>query len=383
MINMINALGNTSATQLSLKAKIDQKRIENFLLKNLDKIKSSYLMKDSYFVELFNCLEKNKKLNFQINKHEEIFILRRNNLQEILKYILFRYKFRISGKNKINSDFPQYILIELVSACNFTCVFCFQSDKSFRKKPFVGVMKMELLKKVVDEADELGIGAVTFASRGEPTLHKNFCEIIQYTASKPNIFEVKVNSNGSFLTEKIAHAVFKNNVTQFVISADHYIKEEYEKLRVGGNFEKVIKNLSMFKNIRDKYYKNCNTEIRVSGIDATKKIDKDKFANFWSDKCDHVTIGDPFEMSSTYENTPKPELVQPCEFLWDRMYVWYDGKANPCDLDYKSKLTFGNLNQDSIQKVWNSQIINNLRKMHLNNNRNKLIPCDRCGAEFD
>ena len=383
MINMINALGNTSATQLSLKAKIDQKRIENFLLKNLDKIKSSYLMKDSYFIEMFNCLEKNKKLNFQINKHEEIFILRRNNLQEILKYILFRYKFRISGKNKINSDFPQYILIELVSACNFTCVFCFQSDKSFRKKPFVGVMKMELLKKVVDEADELGIGAVTFASRGEPTLHKNFCEIIQYTASKPNIFEVKVNSNGSFLTEKIAHAVFKNNVTQFVISADHYIKEEYEKLRVGGNFEKVIKNLSMFKNIRDKYYKNCNTEIRVSGIDATKKIDKDKFASFWSDKCDHVTIGDPFEMSSTYENTPKPELVQPCEFLWDRMYVWYDGKANPCDLDYKSKLTFGNLNQDSIQKVWNSQIINNLRKMHLNNNRNKLIPCDRCGAEFD
>ena len=21
-------------------------------------------------------------------------------------------------------------------------------------------------------------------------------------------------------------------------------------------------------------------------------------------------------------------------YLWDRMYVWFDGKVNPCDADY-------------------------------------------------
>ena len=37
----------------------------------------------------------------------------------------------------------------------------------------MGVMDFELYKKIIDEADELGVGAVTIASRGEPTLHKN------------------------------------------------------------------------------------------------------------------------------------------------------------------------------------------------------------------
>ena len=38
--------------------------------------------------------------------------------------------------------------------------------------------------KIVDEADNLGVGAVTLASRGEPTLHKNLKDMLKYLNTK-------------------------------------------------------------------------------------------------------------------------------------------------------------------------------------------------------
>ena len=115
--------------------------------------------------------------------------------------------------------------------------------------------------------NEIGVGAITLASRGEPTMHKKFGEMLSYVNEKENIFEVKVNTNGTFLTDDICHAIFKNNVTQMVISSDHYIKEDYERLRVGSNFEKVVSNVDNLFNIRKKFYPNSITEIRISGVD--------------------------------------------------------------------------------------------------------------------
>ena len=65
------------------------------------------------------------------------------------------------------------------------------------------------------------------------------------------------------------------------------------------------------------------------------------------------------------------------------MYIWFDGKTNPCDADYKSYLSFGNVKNDTIKNVWNSHKINTLRNDHLNKKRKKVVPCDRCGVDFE
>ena len=240
---------------------------------------------------------------------------------------------------------------------------------------------MELFKKVVDEADNLGVGAITLASRGEPTLHKNFTQMLDYLSSKKNIFEIKINTNATFLTEEVSKSIFKNKVTQVVISADHYQKEEYERLRKNSNFEKILKNVDNLYNIR-KLYKDNMTEIRISGVDADKNLNREKFKNFWITRSDHVTASYPFERWNTYENHIHEEINDPCENLWDRMYVWFDGKVNPCDADYKSYLSFGNLNDNSINEVWNHKKIDKLRFDHLASKRKDYNPCDRCGASF-
>ena len=355
-------LGRGVITQKTINEIVNKKDIEFFLFENIDKIENILKKKpDKFGNEIFNYLKKQKKLIFELNKHEELFVLKqKKNLSKVFKYLTHRYKFLLCGKNKINIGYPPYLLIEPVSTCNLRCPFCFQVDKSFTRKPYMGVMKLELFKKIIDEANELEIGAVTLASRGEPTMHKKFTDMLEYLNRKENIFEIKTNTNGSFLNEKICHSIFKNNITQVVISADHYLKKNYERLRLGSNFEKTVKNVDMLFNIRKNYYPDSITEIRISGIDNERNLDRKKFKEFWIRRCDHVTAGYPLERWNTYANKTHPNINDPCENLWDRMYIWFDGKVNPCDADYKSNLSYGNFNNESIKKIWNDKIIVNV-----------------------
>ena len=60
------------------------------------------------------------------------------------------------------------------------------------------------------------------------------------------------------------------------------------------------------------------------------------------------------------------------------MFVWWDGKVNPCDYDYKSKLSLWNVKEKNISDIWNSKEYNNYRNLHLNKQRKNIYPCDRC-----
>jgi radical SAM protein with 4Fe4S-binding SPASM domain len=370
---------------------------QDIISKNLETIKISNIFKiinplipelkkkyDSPFLDIINDeIKISKFFNYvelyKASKMIEIKI----KTHRVINYLYFRYQFNLASNQKKVFDHPPYLLIEPNAACNLRCPMCFQIDKTFTRKPFMGVMKWELFTKVVDEADKIGVGAITLASRGEPLMHPKISEMLEYISKKDNIFELKINSNGSFITEKICHDIFSSRVTTFVISADHYEKETFEKLRKNSNFEKIVSNVKMLHAIREKFYKNCETEIRISGIDFYKNLDKKKFQEFWSPYSDNVSASDAFERWDTYNNKKNEDISSPCSYLWDRMYVWHDGKCNPCDADYKSYLSYGNVKENSIAEVWNSENLKNHRKTHLEKNRKNLVPCDRCGIEFN
>ena len=64
------------------------------------------------------------------------------------------------------------------------------------------------------------------------------------------------------------------------------------------------------------------------------------------------------------------------------MYVWFDGKVNPCDADYKSYLSYGSAKEYNLKDLWNNKILSKTRNQHLNNKRQTINPCDRCGVTF-
>ena len=307
---------------------------------------------------------------------QEIHFLDSNNPRIWSEYLIFRYKMQYFPRKKIVYDFPLYLLIEPVSACNLRCIMCFQIDESFTNSNLMGMMDIKLFKNIIDQAVKGGTKAITLASRGEPTLHPKLGEMLEYCSGK--FFEIKINTNATKLSEKLIHQILKSGVTIMVFSVDSYKKDEYETIRVNGIFEEIVKNVKKFKEIREKFYPNSICETRISGVKVDKKQDPIKFKNFWKDYVDNVVMVTMENRWDTYHNPKEIMASEACFYLWERMYIWYDGLCNPCDVDYKSELSAGTLKEQTIREIWNSKKFNDLREMHLNGKRNKVYPCDRC-----
>ena len=69
-----------------------------------------------------------------------------------------------------------------------------------------------------------------------------------------------------------------------------------------------------------------------------------------------------------------------CSDLWRRMFVWWDGKINPCDVDYKSELLIGLFKNNNISNLWKSKQYIELRNGHKSKLRKKISPCNRCSV---
>ena len=325
-----------------------------------------------------------EKTNLGKYLNENEFILTKQEINEffnldnknIIRYILYRYKYNQFPKLKILEDYPPNIQIELTSICNLRCVMCYQIDKTFSSKSqgFMGYMKFDILKKVVDEI-EGKIEALTFASRGEPTLHPELGKFLKYCEGK--FLGLKLNTNATLLDEKKINLLLSSDLQQLVLSIDEKNKENYEKIRVNAKFEKIMKNLEMLKTIREKNYKKSKLRIRISGVKINNNQNVEEMNAFYKEFADEIVLVNYGPWESTYEN-PINEIEKECSELYRRMFVWWDGKVNPCDTDYKSLLSKWNIKTDSVKSIWNSEYFNKLRELHKAKERGKIEPCKRC-----
>ena len=311
-----------------------------------------------------------------ILKNQESLEMKLLSEDKLARYFIYRYKFNIYPRMKIVDDYPPCVQIEPTSMCNFRCVMCYQADKTFsnKKMGFMGMMSLDTFKKSIDEL-EGNIEAITFASRGEPTMNQNFTDMLEYSNGK--FLGLKLNTNASMLTEKMAHALLSSDLQTIVFSIDSKDKEAYEKIRINGNFEKVVANLERFNHIRNTQYSRSDKVVRISGVKINDKQNIDQMREKWGDIADIVAFTNYSPWESAYDNA-KNEIETPCTELWQRMFIWEDGKVNPCDYDYKSVLSKWNIKDDSIKSIWNSKIYNDLREKHLKNMRSQIEPCARC-----
>ena len=91
---------------------------------------------------------------------------------------------------------PISINLDLTSACNFSCPFCVDSKLINAGRS----LTLEEIKKTIDTLDSHGLLSVILIGGGEPTLHKDFGEIVHYIKNKK--LQIGIVTNGSRL-EKI------------------------------------------------------------------------------------------------------------------------------------------------------------------------------------
>jgi MoaA/NifB/PqqE/SkfB family radical SAM enzyme len=319
--------------------------------------------------------EKDSQDNFSLTQNviDEISSL---DDDEILRYIFHRYRYEIFPKKKILDSYPPYLQIEPSSICNYRCVFCFMTDSSFnnKKNGHMGAMKLELFKDIVDQAEK-NIEFISIASRGEPMACKDIDKMLKYCNGK--FLNLKINTNASLLNEKKIHSILEGGVKTLVYSADAADKDLYAKLRVNGKLETVLKNIELFNNIKEKHYPKSKIITRVSGVKISEKQKIDDMLSLWKDLVDQVAFVEYNPWENSYDKEPN-EITEPCSDLWRRMFVWWDGLINPCDVDYKSVLSPTSILNSDIKNAWTSEKYQKLRDLHLNENRKKLIPCNAC-----
>ncbi len=330
------------------------------------KIKKILLYKD----------EKNQESEFKLTKNivDELEITDKEHWP---KYLLHRYRYEIYPDKKIIDDYPPYLQIEPSSICNYRCVFCFETDKSFTnlKNGFMGTMKVELFKDIIDQA-EGNIEFISLASRGEPLVAKDFDKMIEYTNGK--FLNLKINTNASLLTEKKCHSILSSGVKTLVFSADAADEKLYSKLRVNGNLKKVLKNIEMFNSIKNKHYKKKKIITRVSGVKYNDQQDFIEMERFWKSLVNQVVFVNYNPWENIYIKETN-DIAKPCSDLWRRMFIWWDGKVNPCDTDYKSKLCVGNFDFN-ISKIWKGEKYQKIREKHINQKRISIKPCNSCNV---
>jgi len=322
-------------------------------------------------------LEKNKKNknNFSLSRNvvDEILSFQEN---KILRYLVFRYKYEIFPIKKKLDNFPPYLQIEPSSICNYRCVFCFETDKTFtdKKNGFMGKMSIDLFKNIIDQIQG-NIEFISLASRGEPLANPDIPEMLEYCYDK--FLNLKINTNASLLDEKKIHSILSGGVKTLVFSADAADEKLYSKLRVRGNLKKILKNIENFQNIREKKYPNNPIITRVSGVKFNDEQNFDEMIKLWSGLVNQVAFVDYNPWENTYEK-PLNDVGEACSDLWRRMFIWWDGKINPCDVDYKSLLSVGNIKSSSITELWLSETYNKYREEHLKSNRKNIKPCGSC-----
>ena len=298
------------------------------------------------------------------------------NSNEVPRYLVHRYRYEIYPQLRIFDDFPPYLQIEPTSICNYRCVFCYQTDNKFNKRSsgHMGHMKLATFKLLIDQA-EGNIEFISLASRGEPLLCPDIKEMLAYTRDK--FFNLKINTNASLMNEKISHAILESSVKTLVISADAADSALYSKLRVNGKLEKIIENIKRFQEIRTKNYSNSKIITRVSGVKVNNQQNLDHMEKFWGNLVDQVAFVNYVPWENVYQSKHSGTQT-PCSDLWRRMFVWWDGKVNPCDVDYKSKLSVGHIKNNNISELWKSDNYRKLRQQHESKLRNDTSPCNRC-----
>ena len=297
--------------------------------------------------------------------------------KELCRYIYHRYRYDVYPKERILDDFPPYLQIEPSSSCNYRCIFCYQSDETFTKKSagYMGSMTFELFKEIVDQS----AGKVEFASiasRGEPLIARDIDKMLEYCQGK--FLGFKLNTNASLLNEKKIHGILSGGIRTVVFSADAANDEDYANFRVNGSLQRVLKNIRLFNEIKEKHYSDLKLITRVSGVFVDeKKQSLNEMIGVWGDLVDQVSFVKYNPWENVYDS-PVSEVTAPCSDLWRRMFIWFDGKVNPCDTDYKSHLCVGNVTENSISDLWKSQAYSELRENHVNGSRGDQEPCRRC-----
>lgn len=142
-----------------------------------------------------------------------------------------------------NAFYPPHMAIELTDICNLSCKHCYR--QAGYKGKYIDFKK---LKEIILQMKEKGLKLVEVTG-GEPTLHPQFSQIIQFLCD--NLSLVAILTNGTNITDEMMEVFEKNKGKIMVnISLDSSSAEFHDKFRgKKGAWETTVHSLKKISDI--------------------------------------------------------------------------------------------------------------------------------------
>jgi radical SAM protein with 4Fe4S-binding SPASM domain len=143
--------------------------------------------------------------------------------------------------------------IDIVHGCQLRCIGCPNSTLH----PKISFMSPADFDAILDNIDVEAINHLLLFNFGEPLLHTALPDILERIKKRtsPSIRTIGISTNGQHHDFPMIAEMLKVGIlNMFAVSCDgNGTKEEYERLRPPGKYEKLIEFLVKVKELRDKY----------------------------------------------------------------------------------------------------------------------------------
>lgn len=290
------------------------------------------------------------------------------------KFIDYREKWSAVNRFELVTDFPLYLQVELHQICNLRCPMCTIGIPEANKK-YISEKRMswDTYEKIILEGEKYGCPSLNPQGINEPLLDNELEKYIKF-ASQHGFFDIMMNTNATLLSEERAKNLLKCGLTRLRFSLDAATEDTYKKVRIGGKYEVVMKNIDRFIQMRNEQ----GLQLPVIGVNFVKtslnEHEEQQFIEKWSDKADFIAIQEfvPPETEHDYssffpsDSVYRTEMYEGfnCQQPWQRFFIHNTGEVCPCCAFFSSELSIGNVNKSSLYDLWHSQPMNQLREIH-------------------
>ena len=175
-------------------------------------------------------------------------------------------------KDSFGRTFP-YIRLSITDVCNFKCGYClpngYQVDKSDNRK-FLHLDEIKRLSKVFLK---LGVQKIRLTG-GEPTVRKDFFDIIKILKNEAGIKKVVITTNGYHLDDK-AKMLVDSGLNGINISIDSLDRNTFKTITGHDRLPEILRGI---QNLQDLNFDN----IKVNAVLLNKVNASEKDFNTWS-----------------------------------------------------------------------------------------------------
>ena len=177
-------------------------------------------------------------------------------------------------QDNFGRKFP-YIRMSITDVCNFKCGYClpngYQVDKSDNRK----FLHLDEIKRLAKCFSELGVCKIRITG-GEPTVRKDFFDIVKVLKFESGIKKVVITTNGYHLDQK-AKQLVDSGLNGINISIDSLDRETFKNIT---NHDRLPEILQGIKNLQDLGFENIKINgVLLNGVNASEK-DFNKWSEF-------------------------------------------------------------------------------------------------------